>query len=113
VVGLSATVASAAEYALGYTQAGEWFDPGEGHGSGYDGVCGRWFENNFPKATNAWGLITFIDTSGGWNYSKQGYGVLGRTLTSVHWTKKMHCKNNSGTRYQGGCWGYYRTYPCA
>ncbi len=112
LLGLSAVAASAADYVVGYTAAGEWFDPGEGHGSSYDNACGRFFDNNFAKGASSWGLITYIGPAGGWNYSKQGYGALGRTLSDPRWTKKLHCKNNSGVRYQGGCWGQARTYPC-
>lgn len=97
-------VGTGAAYIEGYAGPGEWFSPGEGHGSAYD-WCRYWTGNNFAKGPNAWGLVTFINTSGGWSYTTQKYGNIFRPLTSFKWTKKLHCKNNSGSTYQGGCWG--------
>lgn len=105
--------ASAGDTVYGYAGPGEWFSAGEGHGSVYDSACSRWVDNNFAKASNAWGLVTFIDTSGRWNYTQQGYGNIFRPLPSINWSKKLHCKNNSAAAYQGGCFGYRRGYQCA
>jgi hypothetical protein len=98
----------------GYSAAGEWFSPGEGYGGAYDHHCGPWISNNFSKSANAWGLITFIDTRGGWNLSMQGVGWLRRELSvaqSRTWSKKPHCKNNSSATYQGGCFGFRESNP--
>jgi hypothetical protein len=106
-------VTARADTVYGYAGPGEWFSVGEGHGSNYDYPCGHWVDNNFAKAGNAWGLVTFIDTSGGWNYTQQGYGNIFRQLPNHQWKKKLHCKNNSGSAYQGGCFGFMRSYQCA
>jgi hypothetical protein len=87
-----------------YTGAGDWFSPGQGRSSGYD-WCRYWTGNNFAKSASAWGLVTFINTSGGWRYSVQKYGNIFRPISDYRWTKKLHCKNNSSVGYQGGCWG--------
>ncbi len=105
--------AARADYVYGYAGPGEWFSPGEGHGSAYDNLCGKWVDNNFAKPSNAWGLVTFINTSGGWSYTQQAYGYIFRSLPNHHWTKKLHCKNNTGATYQGGCFGFRRAYSCA
>lgn len=97
----------------GYSAPGEWFSPGEAYGSVYDGFCGPWVNNTFSKGAGAWGLITFIDRAGNWNYTKQGPGVLRRDLNatdSSRWSKKLHCKNNSASTYQGGCFGFRETF---
>ena len=99
--GLAATV-------YGYTPPGAWFPPGAGAGSQYDHYCGPWVENTFAKQWSSYGLITFINTSGGWNLTKQGYGTLTRAISiadSRTWPKKLHCKNTSTRTYQGGCFG--------
>ena len=106
-------VAARADSVYGYAGPGEWFSPGEGHGSVYDQACSRWIDNNFAKPASAWGLVTFIDTSGNWSYTQQGYGNIFRPLPSHIWTKKLHCKNNTGATYQGGCFGFRRQYSCA
>jgi len=105
--------AGLADSVHGYAGPGEWFDPGEGHGSSYDSICGRWVDNNFAKGQGAWGLITFINPSGGWSYTQQGPGNLFGSLPNHRWTKKLHCKNNRSSTYQGGCFGFIRNYPCA
>jgi hypothetical protein len=108
VAAIGAGSAGATRYFYGYSAPGEWFSPGEGYGSVYDHFCGPWVNNTFSKAQSAWGLITFIDTGGGWNNSVQGGGVLSRDLSvsySRGWTKKLHCKNNRTVGYQGGCFG--------
>src|SRR5262249_51232165 len=110
---LAAFGVARADTFYGYAGPGEWFSVGEGHGSAYDNACGVWVENDFAKASSAYGLVTFINPSGGWNYTKQGYGNIFRPLDNVQWTKKLHCKNNSGSAYQGGCFGFVRTFPCA
>lgn len=102
-----------ADTVSGYAGPGEWFSPGEGHGSYYDNICRRWVDNNFAKGSGAWGLVTFINPSGGWSYTKQGYGNIFRPLPTNNWTKKLHCKNNSSSGYQGGCFGFIRQYQCA
>jgi hypothetical protein len=114
VLAASAVGARAAQYVQGYSAAGEWFSPGEGYGSPYDHFCGPWVENDFSKGTGAWGLITFIDTRGNWNSTTQGYGWLSRPLSNPSWTKKLHCKNNRESTYQGGCYGFWQAKPnCA
>jgi len=105
-------VAARADTVYGYAGPGEWFSPGEGHGSVYDNLCGRWVDNNFAKPANAWGLVTFINPSGGWSYTQQAYGNIFRDLPNHQWAKKLHCKNNSGSTYQGGCFGFRRQYSC-
>ncbi len=101
-----------ADTVYGYAGPGEWFSVDEGHGSGYDSACRAWIDNNFAKAPSAWGLVTFIDPSGGWNYTQQGYGNIFRVLPNHNWKKKLHCRNNSRSVYQGGCFGFIRQYPC-
>ena len=44
--------AARADTVHGYAGPGEWFSPGEGHGSSYDSLCGRWVDNNFAKPSN-------------------------------------------------------------
>jgi len=98
-----------------YTKPGEWFPPGRGESSFYD-FCGKWVNNTFAKSSTGWGLITFIDLNGNWSYGKQGAGTLSRDLSlsvSRTWIKKPHCKNNSGSGYQGGCFGYTEPQQCA
>ena len=113
VVLLTAFGATAhADSVYGYAGPGEWFSAGEGHGSGYDNPCYSWIDNNFAKSSSSWGLVTFINTSGGWNYTKQAYGNIFRELPNSAWIKKLHCLNNSGTGYQGGCFGFKRQYSC-
>jgi hypothetical protein len=108
------TVTAHADTWRGYAGPGEWFSAGEGHGSTYDHqACWFWIDNTFAKAPSAWGLVTFINTSGGWSYTRQAYGNIFRVLPEHTWQKKLHCKNNSGSAYQGGCFGYLRNYPCA
>ena len=102
-----------ADTVYGYAGPGAWFSPGDGYGSVYDNPCYPWIDNNFAKSSSSWGLVTFIDTSGGWNYTRQAYGNIFRDLPNNAWIKKLHCKNNSGTRYQGGCFGFRRSYSCA
>ena len=97
-------VGTGAAYIEPYTGPGEWFSAGQGRSSGYD-WCNYWTGNNFAKGAGAWGLVTFITPSGGWRYSVQKYGNIFRALADYRWTKKLHCKNNSGSGYQGGCWG--------
>jgi hypothetical protein len=97
-------VGAAAAYIEPYTGPGEWFAAGQGRSSAYDG-CIYWTGNNFAKGSNAWGLVTFITPSGAWRYSVQKYGNIFRALPEYFWRKKLHCKNNSGSGYQGGCWG--------
>jgi hypothetical protein len=101
-----------ADSVYGYAGPGAWFAAGDGRGSSYDSPCYPWINNNFAKSNTSWGLVTFIDTSGGWNYSKQAYGNIFRDLPNVAWIKKLHCKNNSSVRYQGGCFGFRREYSC-
>jgi hypothetical protein len=102
-----------ADYVYGYAGPGAWFSPGDGYGSAYDSPCYPWVGNNFAKADSSWGLVTAINTSGGWSYTKQGYGNLSPSIpTSSYWVKKLHCKNNSSTRYQGGCFGFRRQVQC-
>jgi hypothetical protein len=101
-----------ADTLYGYTAPGTWFSPGNGYGSAYDNLCSRWTDNNFSKGSGAWGLITFIDSGGGWHDTKQGYGWIHRPPTTINWAKKLHCKNNSQSRYQGGCFGYRNQYSC-
>ena len=113
MLGLGTGTAAAATYFRGYSSPGETFSSGEGYGSAYDGACTYWVENDFSKPQSAYGLITFINTGGGWRDTKQGYGLLSRAPSSINWTKKLHCKNNSGATYQGGCYGFYNTYQCA
>jgi len=103
-----------ADTVYGYAGPGAWFSPGDGYGSTYDTFCYPWMDNNFAKSASSWGLVTFIDRSGGWSYTKQGYGNLLSDLPQASWvSRKLHCKNNSGTRYQGGCFGFRRNSPCA
>jgi hypothetical protein len=97
----------------GYTAPGTWFGPGDHYGSTYDNPCSRWTENSFSKGSGAWRLITFIDSGGGWHDSKRGYGWIHRPPSVVDWTKKLHCKNNTQSTYQGGCFGYRNQYQCA
>jgi hypothetical protein len=107
--------AAAGETFQPYTQPGEWFSPGEMYASYYD-WCGNWTENTFSKGTSAHGLITFIDPSGNWRYSKQGTGVLTRRLTiaeRIAVRKKPHCRNNSSATYQGGCFAFIESAQCA
>ncbi|HSI98627.1 MAG TPA: hypothetical protein VK926_09705 [Gaiellaceae bacterium] len=107
LAGVGVGTGIAATY-YGYTAPGAWFPAGAGAGSAYDSFCGPWVENTFSKAWSSYGLITFIDTGGGWNLSKQGYGPLTRSISiseSRTWRKKLHCKNNSSSAYQGGCFG--------
>lgn len=106
LVGIGSGVASTF---VGYTAPGAWFAPGAGAGSVYDNFCGPWVENAFSKVWSSYGLITFIDAGGGWNLTKQGYGPLTRPISlsdSRQWRKKLHCKNNSASGYQGGCYGF-------
>ena len=103
----------AADTFYGYTSPGTWFSSGQGYGSVYDNICSRWSENHFSKGGSAWGLITFIDSGGGWHDSMQGFGWIHRAPSSLNWTKKLHCGNNSGVGYQGGCFGYRHAYQCA
>ena len=106
-------VGSATAYLVPYTGPGEWFAPGQGRSSDYD-WCGYWTENNFAKAPSAWGLTTFITPGGGWRYSKQKYGNIFNSLGSDYkWFKKLHCKNNTGSGYQGGCFGDRQSALCA
>ena len=58
-----------------YTGPGEWFWSGR-QAAGYYDACNYWVNNTFSKSGSAYGLITFIDVNGGWNYGKQGVGVL-------------------------------------
>jgi hypothetical protein len=102
VVGLG--VGTGAAYIEPYTGPGEWFAAGQGRSSNYD-WCNSWYGNNFAKSASSWGLVTFITPSGGWRYSVQKYGNIFRTISDYNWPKKLHCKNNSASRYQGGCWG--------
>jgi len=104
---------AAADTFYGYTAPGTWFTPGAGYGSVYDNGCSRWKENDFSKGWNALGLITFIDSSGNWHNTMQGYGWIHRAPSPLDWTKKLHCKNNSGASYQGGCFGYRTSATCA
>jgi hypothetical protein len=98
-------VGTAAAYIEPYTGGGDSFAPGQGRSSGYD-WCHYWTGNNFAKGANAWGLVTFITPSGGWRYTVQKYGNIFKSISSdFQWTKKLHCKNNSGSSYSGGCWG--------
>jgi hypothetical protein len=106
-------VGTAAAYFEPYAGPGESFSPGEGHGSVYDHACGRWAENFFNKAPSALGLMTFIDPSGNWSNGAQGYGGLYRKLTNPIWSKKLHCKNTSGSTYAAGCYGNRVSYQCA
>jgi len=108
----STAVVAHADYLYGYTGAGAWFSPGTGTGSPYDNACGRWSDNDFSKASGAWGLVTFIAPDGGWSNTRQGYGLISTQPSNIFATKKMHCKNNSGVGYQGGCFGFYRKYSC-
>ena len=101
-----------ADYVYGYAGPGAWFSPGDGYGSAYDSPCYPWVSNNFAKSDSSWGLVTFINTSGGWSYTRQAYGNIFRDLPSNAWIKKLHCKNNSATRYQGGCFGFRRYVQC-
>jgi hypothetical protein len=103
---------SAAADLVPYTGPGEWFAAGQGRSSDYD-WCGWWTENNFAKSQSAWGLVTFITPGGGWRYSMQKYGSIFRTLPEYRWFKKLHCKNNTGSGYQGGCWGNRQPALCA
>jgi len=115
---LSAVLVAAAAFGVGggmaatfygYSAPGEWFSPGEGYGGAYDHSCGPWISNSFSKGSGAWGLITFIDSRGNWNLSKQGLGWIRRELSvaeSKLWSKKPHCKNNTAATYQGGCFGF-------
>jgi hypothetical protein len=115
ISGLAVGGAAAGETFRAYTQPGEWFSPGEMYSSYYD-WCGNWTENTFSKGTTAHGLITFIDPSGNWRYSKQGTGVLTRRLTTAEKLavrKKPHCRNNSGAAYQGGCFAFIESTQCA
>ena len=105
-------VGSAAAYVVPYAGPGEWFAAGQGRSTDYD-WCGWWTENNFAKSPSAWGLVTFITPGGGWRYSVQKYGHIFRTLPEYHWFKKLHCKNNTGSGYQGGCWGDRQPAQCA
>lgn len=115
VSGFAVGTAAAAEYFIGYSAPGEWFSPGEMYSSYYD-WCGNWTENTFSKGASAYGLITFIDPSGNWRYGKQGTGVLTRRLTLAERLavrKKPHCRNNSGSGFQGGCLAYIEPGQCA
>lgn len=112
VVALGAATARA-DTVYGYAGPGEWFSVGEGHGSAYDTPCYPWIDNNFAKSSSSWGLVTFINTSGGWSYTRQAYGNIFRTLPNSAWIKKLHCKNNSGSAYQAGCFAFRRYSPCA
>ena len=93
-----------------YTGGGDWFPAGWGTSGEYDSFCEfRWVENRFSKSPTAWGVIAFIDTGGGWSYSTQGYSVLSRQVpydVSTTYTKKPHCRNNTWSGYQGGCYGF-------
>jgi hypothetical protein len=103
-----------ADTVYGYAGPGAWFSPGDGYGSSYDTLCYPWIDNNFAKSSSSWGLVTFIDQSGGWSYSKQAYGNIFRELPASAWGyKKLHCKNTSSARYQGGCFGFRRYSTCA
>jgi len=104
---------AAADSVYGYTAPGTWFSPGAGYGSPYDSFCNRWVENDFSKAWSYWGLIAFIDSGGGWHDTTQGYGWIYKAPSGSYFTKKLHCKNNSQTRIQGGCYGYQRPGQCA
>ena len=106
---------AAADVFRPYTAPGEWFSPGEMYGSAYD-WCGYWKDNTFSKAQSSHGLITYIDTGGNWHFTVQGKGVLSRQLTWSEmraFTKKLHCRNNSGVGYQGGCFGILQEAYCA
>jgi hypothetical protein len=114
VSGFGVGSACAAEWEP-YTQGGQWFPPGAAAHSYYD-FCGRWVNNTFAKSETGWGLITFIDTNGGWNHSVQGRGTIRRDLTlaqSRGWVKKPFCRNNSSAWYQGGCFGFIEPTNCA
>lgn len=94
-----------AAYIEPYTGAGDWFAPGQARSSQYDG-CKYWTGNNFAKSPAAWGLVTFITTSGSWRYTVQKYGNIFRSISSDYrWRKKLYCRNTSAVGYQGGCWG--------
>lgn len=115
ISGFAVGAATAGETFVGYSPPGEWFSSGEMYSSFYD-WCGNWTENTFSKGASAHGLITFIDPSGNWRYGKQGAGPLTRRLTYAERTairKKPHCRNNSGTAYQGGCLAYIESTGCA
>lgn len=94
-----------AAYIEPYTGAGDWFAAGQGRSSPYDG-CHYWSGNNFAKPGSAWGLVTFINSSGSWRYTVYRYGDIFRTISSDYrWKKKLYCKNSSAVGYRGGCWG--------
>lgn len=99
-----------------YSAPGEWFAPNHAESGYYDDVCWNWVNNTFSKSPTAWGVITFIDGSGGWRYGRQGYGVLARNLT---WSeaylvrKKPYCRNTTWSGYTGGCYGYIESASCA
>ena len=100
-----------AAYIVGYAGPGAWFSPSEAYATDYDD-CHRWTGNNFAKGEDAYGLLTYIKPSGSWSYGIQKYGNIFSDLPEWHWTKKLHCKNNSGSFYQGGCWGERREAQC-
>jgi hypothetical protein len=100
-------VGTGAAYIQPYVGPGQWFSPGEGHGSDYD-WCHYWTGNNFAKHGGAWGLVTYIQPSGSWSYTTQKFGNIFSDLPEWRWRKKLHCRNNSGSAYQGGCWGERR-----
>ena len=78
-----------AAYIEPYTGAGDWFAPGQARSSQYDG-CKYWTGNNFAKSPAAWGLVTFITTSGSWRYTVQKYGNIFRSISSDYrWRKKL------------------------
>lgn len=115
LTGFAVGTASAGESFYAYTQPGTWFAPGAKAGTYYD-WCGYWRENTFSKGSSSYGLITFIDLNGNWNFGKQGLGTLTRRLTvseSRAFVKKLHCRNNSGSGYQGGCFGFIESAQCA
>ena len=112
--GFGISSALAAEFRP-YSAPGEWFSPGHAESGYYDETCWNWVNNTFSKSPTAWGLITFIDSSGNWRYGKQGYSVLRRDLT---WSeahigrKKPYCRNNTWSGYTGGCFGYIESASC-
>ncbi|MDQ3822038.1 MAG: hypothetical protein M3321_02215 [Actinomycetota bacterium] len=90
-----------------------WADPGETQTSEYDGCSYRWDGNSFQKSDTALGTIAFLDTSGGWVFSRQTYEVnMTYYITPYDWTKKLLSKNSSSVGYSANSLGHRRTSYC-
>ena len=90
-----------------------WFTPGESHASEYDASCTAhasglyWDANWMSKSDTALGTIAFIDSSGGWVFSRQTYEInMVYAVSPYNWKKKLLGKNSSSVGYSAELRGY-------